>query len=206
MEGGKRAFVSFKGSAAHLSKNEINWDYVKTAKGVLFSGFYHIRDLRNDLAEVCKKAKDFGVKVFLDTTFDPILKWDDLFPALPYIDYLFVGCEGEVITGSKIPEEIGNFFLEKGSKVVIVKRGDEGSHIFTKNSKQSLPAFKVDVVDGTGCGDAFVSGVIYGILEGMDIETAHKFGAAAGAITATGFGTTSQPTISDIKNFLEENP
>jgi sugar/nucleoside kinase (ribokinase family) len=198
-----RAFVSFKGDAARLSINDIDWDYVKDAKGVLFSGSYHVLDLRPDLPDALKKAKELGLITFLDTTYDTKGEWKDLYPAIPYIDYLFVGSEGEVMAGSPDPVEIGKFFQDLGAKLVVVKRGDEGSYIFKKNSMSKLSAFDVEAVDGTGCGDAFVSGFIYGVLSGFELEKSHIFASACGGITATGYGTASQPNLREVKEFLE---
>ena len=49
-----------------------------------------------------------------------------------------------------------------------------------------MPAFDVDVVDTTGAGDAFVSGLIHRWLLSDDpIEDAGRFGAAAGGYNCT---------------------
>jgi sugar/nucleoside kinase (ribokinase family) len=51
-----------------------------------------------------------------------------------------------------------------------------------------LPAFEIDVVDTTGCGDAFTSGFISGLLSGLDAVGAAESGLACGSLVATGLG------------------
>ena len=46
----------------------------------------------------------------------------------------------------------------------------------------------VDVVDTTGCGDAFSAGFIWGLVEGVDVVEAAERGLACGSLVATGLG------------------
>lgn len=48
-----------------------------------------------------------------------------------------------------------------------------------------LPAFAVDAIDTVGAGDAFVGGLAAALAAGAPLETAVRWGAAAGALTAT---------------------
>ncbi len=50
------------------------------------------------------------------------------------------------------------------------------------------PAYEVDVVDTTGCGDIFHAGVSYGVVRGWDIEKSLDFGAWAAARASTRLG------------------
>jgi sulfofructose kinase len=56
-------------------------------------------------------------------------------------------------------------------------RGDERVHL--------LPAFRVDVVDSTGCGDVFHGAYALGLARAMDVQARMRFAAAAAAIKAT---------------------
>jgi sugar/nucleoside kinase (ribokinase family) len=51
-----------------------------------------------------------------------------------------------------------------------------------------VPAFEVDVVDTTGCGDAFVAGFIRGLSLGRSPRDAAVVGAATASLVATGLG------------------
>lgn len=49
----------------------------------------------------------------------------------------------------------------------------------------SLPAFAVDAIDTVGAGDAFVGGLAAALAASATLETAVRWGSAAGALTAT---------------------
>ena len=64
-----------------------------------------------------------------------------------------------------------------------------------------MPAFDIDLVDTTGCGDAYVAGFIVGVANGWDAEAAGWLGAAASGQVATGLG--SDSGIVDLESTLE---
>lgn len=54
---------------------------------------------------------------------------------------------------------------------------------------ERVPAFSVDVVDTTGCGDSFSAGFIRGLDLGRSRREAAVLGCAAAALVAQGLGT-----------------
>jgi sugar/nucleoside kinase (ribokinase family) len=46
----------------------------------------------------------------------------------------------------------------------------------------------VAAVDGTGAGDAFVAGLLYGLLAGWSLERSARFANAVGALSTTAVG------------------
>ena len=54
-----------------------------------------------------------------------------------------------------------------------------------RGAATSLPAFAVEAIDTVGAGDAFVGGFTAALAAGASLETAVRWGAAAGALTAT---------------------
>jgi ribokinase len=61
----------------------------------------------------------------------------------------------------------------------------------------------VDVVDTTGAGDGFSATLTVAIAEGLSLEQAVRRGNAAGALTATRFGTMrAMPTRQEVDDFL----
>jgi adenosine kinase len=73
---------------------------------------------------------------------------------------------------------------------LVVTLGGEGSHIYTESQRIDIPAAKVgEVVDPTGCGDAYRGGLLYGLLNGLDWETIGRIAALMGAIKIESHGT-----------------
>ena len=73
---------------------------------------------------------------------------------------------------------------------LIVTRGGEGSTVYTKGKKISIPVVTVtDLNDPTGCGDAYRAGLIYGLMKDMDWETTCRIASLIGAIKIQHHGT-----------------
>lgn len=71
--------------------------------------------------------------------------------------------------------------LELGPKVVIVTDGENGSYGFDGETFYQLGIFPAKVVDMTGAGDAYATGVLAGLFYGKDLGEAMRWGAANGA-------------------------
>ena len=75
-------------------------------------------------------------------------------------------------------------------EALIVTLGSEGSHIYTEDRRIDVPAARVrDVVDPTGCGDAYRAGLLYGLMHAMDWEITGRIAALMGAIKIEHHGT-----------------
>ena len=68
-------------------------------------------------------------------------------------------------------------------RALIVTRGSEGSLIHTAGQCLSIPCVEADeVIDPTGCGDAYRAGLLYGISHEWDWEKTGRLAAVMGAI------------------------
>jgi adenosine kinase len=68
-------------------------------------------------------------------------------------------------------------------EAMIVTRGGEGSLLRTRDGEQEVAAVKADdIQDPTGCGDAFRSGLLYGLLNDLDLITSCRIGSVMGSI------------------------
>ena len=73
--------------------------------------------------------------------------------------------------------------LARHVQALIVTRGAEGSVIHAAGKEIAIPAARPQaILDPTGCGDAYRSGILYGITRGLDWETAGRLGSLMGAI------------------------
>jgi adenosine kinase len=73
--------------------------------------------------------------------------------------------------------------LAKQVKAFVVTFGSRGSQILANGRDFEIPCVKVEqVVDPTGCGDAFRAGLLYGIAAGLDWALAGRLASLLGAI------------------------
>ena len=71
-----------------------------------------------------------------------------------------------------------------------LKLGPDGCYVAGAEFEGEVPAFPVRAVDGTGAGDAFVAGMLYGRLAGWPLADAARLANAAGALATTAVGAT----------------
>lgn len=85
-------------------------------------------------------------------------------------------------------------------EALIVTRGGEGSEIFAAGRRYEIPCVEADqIVDPTGCGDAYRSGLLYGIANGFDWLSTGRLAAVMGAIKiAHRGGQSHQPSREEI--------
>ncbi|OYU45979.1 MAG: phosphofructokinase [Burkholderiales bacterium PBB4] len=71
------------------------------------------------------------------------------------------------------------------AKLVVVAMGDQGALLVARHYAVFAPALEVSVVSAVGAGDSFVAGLLYGLLNSPELDTAFSWGVAtAGAAVA----------------------
>ncbi len=67
-------------------------------------------------------------------------------------------------------------------QALIVTRGSQGSHIYTDGQCLEIPCAQAnEVIDPTGCGDAYRAGLLYGLMQNLDWKSIGRIAALAGA-------------------------
>jgi 2-dehydro-3-deoxygluconokinase len=61
----------------------------------------------------------------------------------------------------------------------------------------------LEILDRVGGGDSFASGLIYGLLRGLDLRLAVEYGAAHGALAMTTPGDTSMATMAEVERLVK---
>ena len=87
--------------------------------------------------------------------------------------------------GKMLEEKAGRRLedMAKDVKALVYTLGAKGSLIMAGGKRIEIPCVKAEnVVDPTGCGDAYRAGLLYGISHGWDWETTGKLGSLMGAI------------------------
>jgi sugar/nucleoside kinase (ribokinase family) len=148
------------------------------------------------------RANDVVVTVDVLAMTDEAMR-DRLAPALSQAQFFFPN-EGQLaeMTGTEDPAEgVRRLRDTTGVETVIGTLGGEGSLILGPAGEARVPAFDVDVVDTTGCGDAYLAGFVVASANGWDAEAAGYLGAAASGLVATGLG--SDSGIVDLDSTLD---
>jgi fructokinase len=120
-------------------------------------------------------ARDLGVLV----SFDPNVRahlWGDLAPLRRLCRDLLPACavakiaedEAELCTGEADPELAAARLVETGVGLACVTLGDRGALLRRGDDVVRAPAERVDVIDTTGAGDAFVAGLLAAICREGD--------------------------------------
>ena len=111
----------------------------------------------------------------------PMFSGDDLMDFLRLADYAcFNDYEAKLATdrtGRSLEQ------LAKEVRALIVTRGGEGSEIHAGGERYEIPCVTPDaIVDPTGCGDAYRSGLLYGIANNYDWPTTGRLASLMGSI------------------------
>ena len=84
---------------------------------------------------------------------------------------------------------------------LVVTRGEQGAKIYTSEGRIDIPVVAADVVDPTGCGDAFRAGMLFGLTRDMDWTTIGRLSSLMGAIKiASQGGQNHAPTLDEIED------
>ena len=84
--------------------------------------------------------------------------------------------------------ELARELRDRGVGNLIVTMGERGALVMTDDTFVEVPGVPVEVVDTTGAGDAFNSGLAVALAEGRDLIEAVKYATCAGALACTKLG------------------
>lgn len=131
----------------------------------------------------------------------PMYNGDELTDFIDKADYVAVNdYEGQLL------QERTGLTLEaiaQKTKALIVTLGAQGSTIYTDGQQIDIPSVKPqDIVDPTGCGDAYRAGLLYGIAHDMDWQTTGRLGSLMGALKIAHRGGQNHSFTRDMINQL----
>jgi sugar/nucleoside kinase (ribokinase family) len=188
---GERPALHVRGASDHFDLGAEALDAALDAEIVHLGGTGLLAKLDGEPSRrLLKEAKRRG----RTTTFDLIAATADTLrlvePLLPHIDWFMPSIEeARDMSGRSSPDECAAFFLDRGVGTCVLTLGSEGAYYASRDGIAfRSPPYRVDVVDTTGCGDAFDAGVIAGLRRGMDPETMMRFAQASAGLVATGLG------------------
>ena len=118
--------------------------------------------------------------------------------------------ETEMLTGQSVETPAGaeaaaRKLLARGPQVVILTLGERGALVVSRDQVEHLAAVKVDAVDPTGAGDAFIGSLAVFWGEGLSFDDAVRRANAIAALSVTRIGTqVSFPRRAEADEFLRE--
>ncbi len=199
---GNRSCAWTREGLDELTADEINPEAIASAKVLHVDG----HNAAGAIA-AAKVAREAGVLV----NYDAGTHRDGMEELLGLADLMI--CSEEFIlklTGLKDAEEaVRQVWAKYRPKVCGATMGVRGSMAFNGKDFVRCPAFKVEkVVDTTGCGDLFHTGLAIRYLETQDLMECQRFGAAVSAIKCRGLSgrPPSAPTRAEVEAFLQAHP
>lgn len=184
-------------SVASGANGNLNLDDIEKSKSRIEGADILLMQLESPIDTIkaaAKVAKVAGVKVILNPA--PAQELDD--DILANIDIITPNeTEAEILTGvtinaGKDMHKAADILLAKGITTVLITLGSKGVLVAQKDSKQIIPAYKVDVIDTTAAGDVFNGTFAVALAKGESLEDSVRFGNAAASISVTRMG--AQPS------------
>ena len=187
------------------ANNALTNDEIEAAKGDIAESAYLVCQLEIDL-KLTLKALQIAKEVGTPTILNPAPAVESLPKEIYELTDIFCPNETEtqILTGIKVDsvasaEVAAKELLTRGVKTVLITLGENGCLIVDKDGATHIPATKVNVVDTTGAGDAFVGALAHFLALGAPLTEAAKRAVRVASISVQGKGTqTSFPDLKDI--------
>lgn len=188
---GDRPALHVRGASDHFDLAPADYDRVLDAPIVHLGGTGLLNRLDGqNSTDLLAEARRRGRTTTLDLLGGNASTAHLVLPLLPHVDYFMPSIEeAQDMSGLQGPEACAEFYLGLGATACVFTLGSEGAYYADREgTRLESPAYSIDVVDTTGCGDAFDAGFIAALHHEMDIQTALRFSQASAALVATGLG------------------
>ena len=197
---GERPAFHVVGANATYGPDDLDWNALGGASHLHLGGPEFMGG--EAAATILAAARERGVVTSADVLAPGemgVLEWIE--PALPHLDYFLPN--DEQVRGFTGRDDLAagcRALLERGVGCVAATCGAEGALVVDPAGEERVSAFGVDVVDTTGCGDAFSAGFLRGVALGRDPVAAARLGCAAAALVAGGLGSDyGEFTLADVE-------
>ena len=202
-----------------LEPDDINEAFIASSKAILISGTALAQSPSREAAlKAVELAKMNNVVVMFDIDYRPYT-WTSTEEAGIYAS--LIAEKSDVIFGGRdefkllehmlnrpaaTDEQIAKRWLDKGSQLVVIKHGGDGSVVYTQAGKQYTGTiFPAQVIKTFGAGDSFAGAFIYGLMTGQSIPTCQQWGAAAASIVVSSHSCSdAMPTLEQIKAVIDK--
>jgi adenosine kinase len=163
-------------------------------------------DGREGMLQHARELAGLGIPFIFDPGQGlPMFSGDELLSFVDQATYVTVNdYEGRLLeerTGRKLEE------LASGLEALVLTRGAEGSMVYANGDRFDIPCVKAtELVDPTGCGDAYRAGLLYGIAAGFGWAKTGRLASLMGAIKiASRGGQNHSATREQIARMFRQN-
>jgi adenosine kinase len=145
-------------------------------------------DGRDGMFQHAREFHDNGIPFLFDPGQGlPMFSGEELLHFIDMAEYMALNDYEAQLMQEKTGQTIEN--LANRLEALIVTRGAQGSTIHADGQRFEIPCVEAEeVLDPTGCGDAYRAGLLYGITRGWDWQLAGQLAAVMGAIKISSRG------------------
>jgi fructokinase len=150
-----------------LRADELDRALLRSARAFHFGSISLIQEpSRGATLRAVEIARQAGALVSFDVNYRPDLWRRDaararVLETLPLVDLLKINeVEADILGGTDDLSQVAQSLLHMGPAMCVVTLGPEGSLFCVAEGHEHVPPFRVDTVDATGCGDAFIAALL----------------------------------------------
>lgn len=206
-QAGDRFILTYPGTMSAFSFEDIDLDYVFSARHLHLSSYFLHPALRPRIPELFQAAKQHGLTTSIDPNDDPSGKWgDDLLEVLKHVDIFFPNDREakQLARTDELTEAIRK--LKSRVRILAVKLGPRGALLCEEGKELHDAAIGVQAVDPVGAGDSFDAGFLHQFLKGAKTEDCLRYASIVGAYSATAEGGVEAFRDRDrLSEFLRQN-
>jgi sugar/nucleoside kinase (ribokinase family) len=183
---------------------------------IIRAGWLHVsgmclRDspIRETILDSMRIAKESGIPVSFDLNLRlELWGWENdirstVEKAMVLSDYIFGNAEEEIVPIAKEHSlEKAILSLSKDDKIIIARRGSEGSIAVVDGKVIKTDSYPTKVVDTLGAGDAFSGGFISSKMNGSTTQEALKWGNAVASLKIRKSGARGVPSKKEVENLI----
>jgi adenosine kinase len=160
--------------------NHSHFNHVADAQGLTIG--IVAPDGREGMMQHAQEFHDAGVPFIFDPGQGlPLFSGEELLNFLTLADYCCVNDYEAKLLSEKTGQPIEALAKRVGALVITL--GGDGAQIHVDGGRLDIPSVRPDdLVDPTGCGDAFRAGLLYGIASGMPWEKSGRLASLMGSI------------------------
>ncbi len=195
VRGEDRRYIHAFGANRAFTTADLRHDWLAALKVFYLGGLLAMPGIQTHaLRDVLAFCRSRGVVTVVDVVVpEGSGAMEQIRPLLSEIDYFLPNDdEARELTGSSEPREQLRLLIAAGAHNVIITRGPAGAIAGSSTSDTccEIGTYGANVVDPSGAGDAFSSGVITGVVRGWDLESTLRYAAALGSSATRAVGTT----------------